>query len=346
MAAQGRRRQAALSLRQRLSSEPWSVDFFTAMRASTVPTEDIVVVGQDPYLEFPASNVSGYEEREGGVPRLYTRFLGFFGPQGALPLNSTVEAYAWMRGRDPSFARFTDIFSNRFLQLFYRAWADARPLVHHGRPKENRFLAYMTGFAGIGSEALANRDAIEDFAKAGFAGLVGPRIKSASRLRQLIRGIFDVDVDVEERVGSWLTFEPGDRMALGAAGSTLGSDAMIGARAYSITDKIRVRIRTRSLEQYLKFLPGGELSDRLTDLVFFYIGYRFEFDVQLAIPARYAPPARLGVSGQLGWTAWMAPGAADDDQRLFDDARFDPMEQRRTARAEEERKAARKGGRP
>jgi type VI secretion system protein ImpH len=298
---------------------------------STVAAEEIVDLGQDPFLEFPASNLSSYEERPSGIPRVLSRFLGFFGPQGALPLNTTVEAYSWLRGRDPSFARFTDIFSNRFLQLFYRAWADARPIVHHGRPKEDRFFRYVGAFAGIGSDAFARRGSIEDIAKVGFAGLAGAQVRSAARLARLIRGVFGVDVTIEERVGTWLAFEPADRAALGASGSTLGQDAYLGGRVYSISDKIRVRIRAEDLAQYRRFLPTGDMFDNLTDLIFFYIGFRFEFDVQLALPARHAPPVRLGRSGQLGWTAWVAPRTGDETD--LDDARFDPMEHRRAGAA-------------
>ena len=175
--------------------------------------EDIVNLGQDPFVEFPASNVTKFEDPAGQVPKLFSRFLGFFGPQGALPLNTTVDAYLWSNGRDPSFARFTDIFSNRFLQLFFRAWANAQPIAHHDRPDDDRFADYVGSFAGIGVASLKGRDSLDDIAKLPFAGLVNADVKSASRLRQLVRGIFHVDVDIEERVGSWLTFEPSDQAA-------------------------------------------------------------------------------------------------------------------------------------
>ena len=51
------------------------------------------------------------------------------------------------------------------------------------------------------------------------------------------------------------------------------------------------------------------MADKLADLVFFHVGHRFEYDVELSLPARLAPPARLGVAGQLGWTSWVAPRA-------------------------------------
>lgn len=334
-----------MSYRGELKLEPYRFDFLAVMRElertyrdkprvgdSTVVAEDIVLLGQDPYLEFPASNVSAFEQTATGIPRLKTRFLGFFGPQGALPLSTTVEAYHWSSQRDPSFARFTDIFSNRFLQLFYRAWADARPIAQHDRPAQDRFIRYIGSIAGIGSEPYVDRDSVEDIAKVPFAGLTASVVKSASRLRQLIRGLFRVDVDIEERIGSWLAFEPDDRMVLGASGSSLGADTFLGGRVYSINEKVRIAIRTTSLEQYRGFLPSGGMSGRLADAVFYYLGYRYEFDVQLALPKRLAPPVRLGASGELGWTSWIAPDTESASEAdWLADARFDPMQRRRSA---------------
>ena len=336
-----------MTFRGDLRDEPWSVDFFSALRElersarekprigdSAVCAEEVVNLGQDPFLEFPASNVSKYEEASGGIPRLYSRFLGFFGPQGALPLNTTVDAYLWSNGRDPSFARFTDIFSNRFLQLFFRAWANSRPIAHHDRPHQDRFFRYVGTSAGIGADSLSDRDSIDDIGKLAYAGLVSSGIKSASRLRQLVRGIFQVSADVEERVGSWLMFEPSDRCALGAEGMALGVDTYLGSRAYSINDKICVVIRARNLAEYRKFLPRGSLLEKLTDVVFFYLGHRLEFDVKLSLPARHAPSTQLGVSGELGWTAWIAPDNDAGDEVHFDDARFNALERRRLKEAE------------
>ena len=171
-------------------------------------------------------------------------------------------------------------------------------------------------------------------AKVSFAGLSGSQVKSAVRLRQLIAGALQVEAEIEERVGSWLVFEPSDQMTLGDRHSGLGVDSAIGVRAYSINDKIRIRIVASSLEQYRKFLPSGELSEKLTDLVFYYLGHRFDFDVELALDAELAPPARLGVSGELGWTSWMAPKKPPAGEKIyFSDARFSPMERRLEARS-------------
>ena len=193
--------------------------------------------------------MSDYQDGDGSA-KLRTRFLGFFGPQGALPLTTTVEAYNWSLQRDTSFVHFTDIISNRFLQLFFRAWADARPIAQHDRPADDRFFAYVGSLTGVGTEAFLGRDSVPDIAKVSFAGLTGSQVKSAARLRQLIAGVLQVEVEIEERVGSWLVFEPSDQTALGARHSGLGVDASLGVMAYSINDKIRIRIVAADLAQY------------------------------------------------------------------------------------------------
>lgn len=315
---------------------------------NTVLAEEIVSLGQEPFADFPGSNITEVRQTTRGTPKLFTRFLGFFGPQGALPLATTVEAYTWVNGLhgirpDSSFPRFVDLFANRFVQLFFRAWADARPIAHHDRPADDRFARYIASFAGIGTGATANRDGVPDIAKLPYAGLVSPRVKSARRLAQLIRGVFKIDASVIERIGNWLQFEPEDRMAVGARGSSLGVDSFVGTRAYSINDKFRIAIKTTSLEQYTGLLPNAPMADNLADLVFFHVGYRFEYDVELSLPARLAPPVKLGESGQLGWTSWIAPPAGAGEDEYYNDARFDLAERRKAAQAERSRVPVQQG---
>jgi type VI secretion system protein ImpH len=331
-----------MTYRDDLRAEPYGFDFFSTLREfersspnkprigdNNVLAEEIVSLGQDPFLEFPASNLTGYQDRPEASPVVKTRFLGYYGPQGALPLSTTVDAHLWSAQHDPSFVHFTDIFVNRFLQLFFRAWSDARPIAQADRPDADRFIRFVGSFTGTGTDPFLGRDRLEDIAKVSFAGLTGSRIKSAVRLKQFIEGILQVTAEIEERVGSWLVFEASDQMALGARHSGLGVDAALGVRAYSINDKIRIRIVAKSLEQYRRLLPAGDLSEILTDLVFYYLGHRFEFDVELGLAAELAPPVRLGVSGELGWTSWMAPKKPPAGQvEYLRDARFNPMERR------------------
>lgn len=318
-----------------------------------------VSFGQDPWMEFPASNVARVARRPDHTPEpakhaiddefernvpppdrvhILVRYLGLLGPQGALPLSTTEEAHGWLMERDDAFVHFLDIFNNRFLQLFFRAWADSRPIVQHDRADCDRFGAYVDTVIGAGSRAFQGLGAVPKGISL-YAGLLGPQTKSASRLRSAIRGLFGVEVEIDEFVGSWLAFEESELSAIGERNSGLGGDLLVGAASYSVQDKFRVRIFVENMEQYQKFLPIGRHARELVDLVYFYVGDELDWDVELALPARFVRPVELGTGGALGWTTWMSPNYPPDQYRC--DARFNPAERlRRERRARAEGRTA------
>jgi type VI secretion system protein ImpH len=318
-----------------LLAEPWRFDLLDVLRryerenrhkprigdAATL-ADEFVVVSQNPYMEFPASTLEAAEREPSGRMRLVARFLGMFGPQGALPLTTTEETYHWLLERDDAFPRFADIFQRRFLALFFRAWADARPIAQQDRPAEDRFIAYVGSAIGVGTPPYRGVDSLSDFAKMEFAGLIAPKAKSASRLRRMIAGLFDVKVEIDEFVGSWLAMDEGERSRLGAAGSSLGRDCIVGSTVFSVLDKFRIRVFVEDFEQYGRFLPGAELSRQVADAVFLQLGDEFDWDMELAIPAGEARPVRLGEGATLGWTSWMSPNWSRTDQTIRTDARF------------------------
>jgi type VI secretion system protein ImpH len=321
-----------------LQTEPWRFDYFTVLRHlertcedrprigdSAALRDEIVVLGQDPFMDFPASNLARVERAEDRPLKVFVKYMGLLGPQGALPLAMTEEAYHYVLANDDAFPRFLDIFNHRFIQLFFRAWADSRPIAQHDRPKQDRFWAYVGSAIGIGSEPYRHRDSIPDAAKIRFAGLLGAQARSASRLAGAICGLFDIKSEVEEFVGTRLMLDEQEHTILSRRHNVLGEGAMLGRGVYSVQDKIRVRIYTRSLAQYIRFLPSGDLCEPLADLVYLYNGAQLDWDAELAIPSRAVKPLRLGQFGQLGWTSWMAPDWSTT-QAYRHDARFHPAE--------------------
>jgi type VI secretion system protein ImpH len=324
-----------MSYRQELIAEPWRFDLLGALRRferenpnkprigdSSTLADEFVVVTQDPYMEFPASTLEGAKVEPSGRMRLTARFLGMFGPQGALPLTTTEESYIWLLERDDAFPRFADIFERRFISLFFRAWADPRPIAQNDRPDADRFTTYIGSMIGVGTPPFRKVDSLSDFAKMEFAGLLAPKAKSASRLRSLIAGLFGVKVEIDEFVGSWLSFDKQDCSQLGASQSSLGSDCILGSSIFSVSDKFRIRVFVKDIAQYERFLPGPDLARQIGDAVFLYLGEEFDWDMELAIPAGEVTPVRLGQGAKLGWTSWMAPNWSKADEAIRADARF------------------------
>jgi type VI secretion system protein ImpH len=338
-----------------LESEPWRFDYFTVLRHlertfadrprigdSAARREEFILLGQDPFMDFPASNIVRVVRDDDKPLKVFVKYLGLLGPQGALPLATTEEAYHYVLSLDDAFPRFLDLFNHRFIQLFFRAWGDSRPIVQHDRPDTDRFTAYIGSAIGVGSKPYHDLDSVPDAAKLQFAGILGAQAKCASRLADSICGLFRVRAEVEEFVGSRLVIDPAEWTILGGRHNMLGEDALLGRTVYSVQDKIRIRIFTRSLAQYIRFLPTGDLCEPLADLVFFYNGEQLDWDVELAIPSGAAEPVRLGRFGQLGWTTWMAPNWTLTDA-FRRDARFHPAERMRHKRARKSKQAGREG---
>ena len=320
----------------RIFEAPEFFDFFHACRRyetgniqhprigdSAAKREDYLRFGQDPFLAFPDSNISRARHHTSGQVELFVRFLGLLGPQGAMPLALTDEAHFYARNHDDALARFADLFNRRFIQLFFRAWADSRAVVQRDRRYDDKFERYVGSHIGIGSPALRDLDSVPDAAKTAFAGLMAPRVKSVTRLRDVIAGLFGVKVRIEEFVGVRLLFEPSQRSRIGVGFASLGESILLGAGVYSVQDKFRLQLVTRTLAEYQELLPSGKKARKLAELVFFYVGMELEWDVELALPVGEAVPVRLGQSGQLGWTTWMAPNWSASQGEMRTDARFD-----------------------
>ncbi|MBO0905477.1 type VI secretion system baseplate subunit TssG [Jiella sonneratiae] len=308
------------------AEDPQAIDLFVLLRQaerraterprigkSRAARDDGVTLGQEPFVAFPSGNVAGVTRRAGRL-HVTTRFLGYFGPQGALPLLSTLDAIDWQEAGDQSFLRFTEIFSNRFLQLFFRAFGDARAIVQADRPEADRFCRYLGAVAGFSEEAARTRQGPVAAARTGHAGLLAARVKGPAVLSQILSGVLGVRARIVERVPLRLTLEPAECTALGVNRSRLGEDTALGSRALSLADKIAIEIRAKSLADYRALLPRGARARLLGELVFLALGRRVETEIRLGLPAHLAPPICLGKAGELGWTGWIGQPRATDDR--------------------------------
>lgn len=269
--------------------------------------QELATLRQSPWLAFPDGDIE--EMTEGDRPEITQRVFGLYGPQGALPLNTTEDVLRWKHHGDSAFIRFTDILASRFVQLFFRAWSDARAITQFDHPSGDRFRTYVAALSGVGTPAYESRDHIDDIVRIPMVGLHAARVKSPVRLRQMLEVHLQVGVEVEEHIPAWIAFEPSSRNSLGQRGSGLGRDMHLGAQIQTVGEKIRLRIRTRDMDQYRSFLPGGAAHDNARDIVFWYLGKTYEVEIALMLPADQVAPAALGQTTELGYMACIAPPA-------------------------------------
>lgn len=284
--------------------------------------QEIVRIGQDPSMAFPQSDFSRMDRHKSGRPSVRNAIIGFFGGHGALPLDQTEEVYRWTVMGDMAYVEFTDIFATRFQQLFFRAWSDGRAITQFDHAGDDRFARQLGALLGIGTQAFAGRDDLSDFNKLALAPLAVGRVKSPVKLQQMLEQDMGADVLVEEFVPTWIIFEPDNLSMLGQNGSTLGRDMVLGGRAQSVGDKIKIHIATKSNAEYRSFLPGGESHTRLAAIVKWYLGLQCEMEVALTLPATALETAVLGKTAELGWMAALPANPPYQDTDLVPGASY------------------------
>lgn len=337
----------ALAFLRALEREPYRYQFYEALRRleclhrdeprfGKAPrlADDPVRLAQEPSLAFAPASLASFEPGDGDrPPRLAVLLFGLFGPNGPLPLHLTEYARGRLRNDgDPTFSRFADLFHHRLLCLFYRAWADAQPVVSFDRPDRDRFAYWVGSLCGMGMASLRDRDAMPDLARLHYAGLLSSQTRNASGLRAVLEDFFELPVEVEEFVGRWVELPEEFRLRLGESTETgsLGRAATIGVRIWDRQQKYRLVVGPLRLADYERMLPGGESLDRLVSVVRGYAGDEWIWDANLVLFREDVPPLRLGGPARLGLTTWLAGEKLKQDAA---DLFLNPMAEPRASRA-------------
>jgi len=342
-------RDAALAaLFRALGEAPRAHDFFAVLRhvealrpdqprigAALRPAQEALRLGQDPELAFAPASLDSFDVDARPAPRLGVLLFGLLGPQGPMPLHFTEYVRERLRFRsDATLARFLDIFHHRLLALFYRAWAQAQPTVHHDRPGDDRFSAWLGATFGSNGAGATPRE-LPDNARLFQAGLLGARSRHPEGLAKLLRQYFRVPVRIEQHVAQWLMLAREDQSRLGfsrsrpersgGAAPALGVSATSGSKWRDRQYKFRIALGPLTLAQYHDFLPGGRRWRRLREWVQHFAGLDLRWDVELTLARSEVPEPRLGSAARLGVSTWIGRDARTRDRnelRLRPDTSF------------------------
>ncbi len=332
----GPRRKKTTDLIQALHEKPFGFDFFRAVRLleasfrrwprlgeSLSPRQDPIRFKQRPSLAFAPSTIDQFEPAtDDGPAKLFVNFVGLFGPNGPLPLHITEYAHDRLtNARDGTLVGFCDIFHQRTLSLFYRAWAVNQKSADLDRPEDSRFALYIGSLFGIGMESLRDRDAVSDWAKLFYSGRLVGQTRNAEGLQAIIQDYFAMPTVIETFSGHWMTLPEGSVCRLGATPETgtLGVTAIVGSRIWDCQLKLRIRLGPMTLADLSRLLPTGASFRRLKTWVLNYLNEEFFWDAQLVLQREEVPETCLGRAGLLGWTTWLksVPFAHDAEDLIL-----------------------------
>jgi type VI secretion system protein ImpH len=258
-------------------------------------------------MSFPGATVDRIDFGKTGRARIRTLFLGLTGPMGPLPLHLTEFAH-YERTYAPiqPFGRFLDLITDRFLQFFYRAWADTQPVTHADRPAEDVFAGYLGALGGV--PAQARHSAFPWQARIHYLGAFASR-RNPAVLQDALSHLLRVPVLVQEFIALSRRILPQDRTRIGRSGAfnRLGTNAVLGGRVRVIDDTVRVRLQVRNMAEYRECLPQGKRFPLVAESSATFLPSQIDWQLQLEIPEFRVEPAKLDGKSQLGWSTWMAP---------------------------------------
>jgi len=321
----------------KLRANPQRFSLFAALRVleqayparprfgeSRQASDDQARLGNAPHLTFAPSDVTSFEMPANERARLEQHSFGVFGPNGALPLHLSEQAYERRRQQDDgALVDFINIFQHRLISLFYRAWANSDPATSLDRPQSDRFAMYLGALQGLAPPEARDRDAVLDYAKLSRAGLFNPQVKSAEGLETVLSDYFGLRVEVRQLVGAWLDIPEELRCRLGGPRelATLGQGATVGKATWQCQHKFEIALGPLSLSTLKNFLPGAPGLKELYALTRLYTGDEWTWQLRLLLRDEEIPGIRMGRVGQLGWTTWLGKRQDMADDVLIQEPR-------------------------
>ncbi len=327
-------------LNQILIDEPYRFEFFQAVRLlekvyperravgrNAMPHEEVVRFRSRVALDFPASEIhevrqSVDEKTDEEKLEMLVNFMGMVGVSGVLPQPYTDLVLDRIRHRDTAMWAFLDIFTHRWVSMFYRAWRKYRFPIGYERGNDD-FTGYLFDLVGLGTKGLRGRMSLPDESLLPYSGLIAQKPHSQNALENILSDYFGTKAKIQQFCGQWLVLEKSDYTKLGAQNSLLGESAIAGTRVWDQQSKFRVRMGPLDFKQFQAFLPNGSAYKPLRSIVKFMVGLELDFDLRLVLKKKEVPGTVLTTRAMrkpmLGWTSFLKtkPVKADDEQVLL-----------------------------
>jgi len=267
----------------RLEAAPYRFQFMQAvrllliwLRREGVPPElalrHILRFRNSLSLSFPASEIESLSlelaadasPKTGTVTTIQVTpaFMGLLGVNGTLPLHYTEWIAAFEHAeRDESVRACLDLFSDRSIGLFFRAWIKYRP--------EHAIDAYGEDPYRPLLLSLGTRHVAEPHvdAMAFYIGLLRQRPMSAAALGCILPDYFGVPIAIEQFVGGWDDIADSRQCRMGGDNATLGHSGGLGMRAWRHDLGITLHIGPLCKADFERFLPGTADARALESLL-------------------------------------------------------------------------------
>ncbi|WP_449433511.1 type VI secretion system baseplate subunit TssG [Pseudomonas putida] len=303
----------------RLHEQPWRFAFFQAMRLLQRSGSPGHCASQ-PGLAFAPSDLASLEREPSGAWCLRVNFLGLCGPNGVLPRHYSEWQLALERRNEHAFSDFLDLFNQRLLDLFWRAWAHHRSEVGVELDLGPGALGHVYDLIGLGTPLLRPearaRTGLPGAALGYYSGLIAQRPHGPGAVAQIMSHWLQAQVTIQPCVGTWQRIPPTRCTRLGKTAARLANDCQLGSHYWDRQSTLRLVVGPLSQVAFEALLPcaagqGARLSSAV-ELARFITGLAIDLRICLVLALDQVPKLRLGQATHLGWNTWLGgqPGGA------------------------------------
>jgi len=231
-----------------------------------------------------------------------TTFLGLTGTISPLPLY-IAEEILHEDDQNPVRRDFLDVFHHRLISLFYRAITKYMPAREHVTHRTDLWMRRALFLTNLDPEISTRNLKVHPSVLVRLAPLLagrgrGPRVLALA-LREVLREALEPDgsVHIDQFAGGWIEVDEDQRMAIGLRNCALGSEAILGKRAYDQSGRFGIRIGPLHSHNYRRFTRDGDLLPVVKNVVDLCTKEALDFDVRLELAADAVPSFTLSAGG-------------------------------------------------
>ncbi len=317
------KRQSDTFIEDRLFREFYNFSFFKAVELleslstgkkplgqALVPGDEAVRFSVKSGLAFPPSDISNMKYGDDGGPAdMEVAFMGLIGPSGVLPHWYNELAMERVRRKDLSITAFFDIFHHRLISLFYLAWKKHQFPVNYLPGARDRLSRYLLSLIGLGTPGLTGMIGLPEESLTFYTGLLSRMIPSSVAIEATVEYFSGTNVVVRQFIDRMLPLSREDQTQIGFANGQLGINTVCGSHVWESQTKFQVNLGPMGYDDFLRFLPTGDLLRPIFSLVRYMVGIEYEFEIGLFLKREEVPTCILGpetpASPRLGWSTWM-----------------------------------------
>lgn len=319
----------SMTLHQKLLTRIKRFTFFQAVRllqkklidekttgpASFDPLDEHIRFHSNTSLNFAVSEIDSLRQDTNAhnIKQRYVfkvNFMSALSPIGILPIHYTEQLGSASRNKHAALLHFINLFQNRSIALFYRAWEKYRFYIRHERQLANEVTPHnvmLQSLMGVNRQVQPKHTYAP--ATQCYLAYYASRHRSAAGLQQLLSDYFGITVKVLPFQGQWLDRAEQDYSAVSQSerNNRLGVDFVAGTRTWYCQHRFRLLFGPLDVTQSADYFPGKPAFNTLCQLTRQFVGPALQFDIQLIVKADAIPSWRIGQESQrLGWACWLS----------------------------------------